>query len=167
MDLLREYEKQQTTNLDRPSLRAGDIVRVQTKVKEGDKTRIQAFEGVVLGTRGSGPSKTFTVRRETGRFAVERIFPLYSPLITAIEITRRQKVRRAKLNYLRNQGRRRVKEDLVNMQRHEDELAEKKRLAEQAAKREAEKEAAKKAAEAKAKKAEQEKKSEEQADKSE
>ncbi|MEK7556968.1 MAG: 50S ribosomal protein L19, partial [Patescibacteria group bacterium] len=117
MDLVREFQKQQTQGIDRPELRPGDIVRVSTKIKEGDKERIQAFEGTILSIRGSGPSVTFTVRREVGKFGVERIFPLYSPLITQIEIVRRQKVRRSKLTYLRDTARRRFKEDVLAMQR--------------------------------------------------
>ncbi len=148
MDLLRNFEKQQIEGVERPRLQAGDIVRVETKVQEGDKTRIQGFEGTVLGIRGSGPSASFTVRRETGRFGVERIFQLYSPLITAIEVTKRQKVRRAKLFYLRKAGRRRVKEDELSMQRLVKEELDKKRLAAEAKKRreEAEEKAAREAA---------------------
>jgi large subunit ribosomal protein L19 len=129
MDALRLFELKQIEGVDRPILRAGDIVRIGTKVVEGEKTRVQAFEGTVLGIKGSGPSTSFTVRRETGKFGVERIFPLYSPLITEITIVKRQKVRRAALNYLRNEGRRRVKEDELSMQRHVKEEADKKRLA--------------------------------------
>jgi len=130
MDLIRYFEQLQTKSIDRPRLRAGDVVRVETKIKEGDKTRLQTFEGTVLGVRGTGPSTTFTVRRETGRFAVERIFPLYNPIITNIDITKRQKVRRAKLSYLRQAGRRRVKEDELALQRHLKEEEEQKRVAE-------------------------------------
>ena len=141
MDLIRHFEQQQVKDIDRPRLSPGDIVRVETKIKEAGKERLQTFEGTVLGIRGSGPSITFTVRREVGRFAVERIFPLYSPLITRIDIVQRQKVRRAKLNYLRDAGRRRVKEDERLMQRHVDEENEKKRLAEEAKRREEERKA--------------------------
>lgn len=140
-DLVREFELEQTQDTQRPRLKAGDIVRVGMKITEGEKTRVQVFEGTVLGVRGSGPSTTFTVRREVGRFAVERIFPLYSPLVTEIEITKRQKVRRAKLNYLRQAGRRRVKEDELAMQRHMHEESEKVRLAAEAKKRAADKKA--------------------------
>ncbi len=136
MDFLRQFEQKQVAGVERPGVKAGDIVRVETKVTEGDKTRLQTFEGTVLGVRGSGPSRTFTVRREIGRFAVERVFPLFSPIITGIEIVKRQKVRRAKLNYLRQSGRRRIKEDEKSMRRHEQEEAEKKRLAEEAKKKE-------------------------------
>ena len=135
MDALRLFELEQIKGVDRPTLKPGDIVRVGTKVVEGEKTRVQAFEGTVLGVRGSGPSTSFTVRRETGKFAVERVFPLYSPLITEIEIVKRQKVRRAQLNYLRHEGRRRVKEDELAMQRHVKEESDKKRLASEASKR--------------------------------
>lgn len=139
MDLLRAFELKQIEGIDRPILRSGDIVRVGTKVVEGDKSRVQAFEGTVIALHGSGPSKSFTVRRETGKFAVERVFPLYSPLITTIEIIKRQKVRRSKLYYLRQEGRRRVKEDELSMQRHVKEESDKKRLAADAAKRAEEK----------------------------
>ncbi len=132
MDALRLFELQQIKGVDRPTLRAGDIVKIGTKVVEGDKSRIQAFDGTVLNVRGSGPSTSFTVRRETGKFAVERVFPLFSPLFTEITIVKRQKVRRAKLNYLRQEGRRRVKEDALSMQRHVKEENDKKRLAEDA-----------------------------------
>lgn len=135
MDLVREFELKQIEGINRPILKAGDIVRIGTKVVEGEKSRVQAFEGTVLGIRGSGPSTSFTVRRETGKFGVERVFPLYSPLITNIEIIKRQKVRRAKLFYLRHEGRRRVKEDSLAMQRHVKEESDKKRLAADAVKR--------------------------------
>jgi large subunit ribosomal protein L19 len=130
MDLLKHFEQEQVKDVERPRLRAGDVVRVETKITEEDKTRLQTFEGTILMVRGSGPSTTFTVRRETSGFGVERIFPLYSPLITNIEIVKRQKVRRAKLSYLRNEGRRRFKEDVKAMQRFVKEEDEKKRLAE-------------------------------------
>lgn len=135
MDVLRLFELKQIEGIDRPILRAGDIVKIGTKVVEGDKTRVQSFEGTILGIKGSGPSTSFTVRRETGKFAVERVFPLYSPLITNIEIVKRQKVRRAQLNYLRQEGRRRVKEDELAMQRHVKEESDKKRLAKEASER--------------------------------
>ena len=86
MDLLRLFEQEQTKTLERPQLKAGDILRVTMKITEGEKERLQTFEGTIIGIRGGGPSVTFTVRREGGRFAIERIFPLYSPLITDIEI---------------------------------------------------------------------------------
>lgn len=133
MDFLKTFNQQETKNIIRPSIQAGDVVRVETKVTEGSKTRLQTFEGTILGIRGSGPSRTFTVRRLTGGFGVERIFPLYSPIITAINIVRRQKVRRAKLTYLRQAARRRVKEDIKAVQRHLKEEQDRKRLAEEKA----------------------------------
>lgn len=138
MDLLRHFEQEQVKDVKRPRLRVGDIVRVETKIEEEEKTRLQTFEGTILMVRGSGPSTTFTVRRETSGFGVERIFALYSPLITNIDIVKRQKVRRAKLSYLRQAGRRRFKEDVKAMQRLIKERADaqaqeekKKKLAEE------------------------------------
>lgn len=150
MDLVREFQKQQIAGIARPEMQPGDVVRVSMKITEGDKERIQAFEGTVLAMRGSGPSKTITVRREVGKFGVERILPLYSPLITDIEIVRRQKVRRAKLTYLRDSARRRFKEDVLAMQRYVKAEGDKKRLAEDAKRRAAEEAEAEEKAKAKA-----------------
>ena len=86
---------------DIPDFSPGDTVRVYVKIVEGDKERIQAFEGHVLQKRGSGISSTFTVRKVSNGVGVERIFPLHSPSIEKIEVVRRGKVRRAKLFYLR------------------------------------------------------------------
>ena len=83
------------------SLRPGYEVRVQTRLKEGEKERTQVYEGMVTALAGTGLGKTFTVRRVTGGVGVERIFPMYSPLVTDVEIVRATKVRRAKLTYLR------------------------------------------------------------------
>ena len=89
-------------NLD---LRPGDTVRVWQKIKEGDKTRSQAFEGLVLARKhGTEPGATFTVRKIAEGVGVERIFPLYSPVIEKIEILRRGRVRRAKLYYIREKA---------------------------------------------------------------
>ena len=79
----------------------GDSVKVNFRVREGDRERIQAFQGVVLKRRGQGPGANFTVRRITQNIGVERTFPLYSPLIESVEVVRRGKVRRARLYYLR------------------------------------------------------------------
>jgi|SRR5580693_9069821 large subunit ribosomal protein L19 len=84
-----------------PEFRAGDTVRVHVRVVEGDKERIQVFQGVVIGRRGDGTRETFTVRKISGGIGVERIFPLHSPSVDKIEVVRRGKVRRAKLYYLR------------------------------------------------------------------
>jgi large subunit ribosomal protein L19 len=86
---------------EQPEFRAGDTVRVHVRVVEGDKERIQVFQGVVIGRRGGGTRETFTVRKISGGIGVERIFPLCSPSISRIEVVRRGKVRRAKLYYLR------------------------------------------------------------------
>ena len=85
-----------------PPFRAGDTVRVNVRVKEGDKERLQAFEGVCIARRGSGVSKTFTVRKISNGIGVERIFPLHSPMLAEITVVRRGRVRRAKLYYLRH-----------------------------------------------------------------
>ena len=87
---------------DIPPFRAGDTVRVNVRVKEGDKERLQAFEGVCIARRGSGISETFTVRKISSGIGVERIFPTHSPMISAITVVRRGRVRRAKLYYLRH-----------------------------------------------------------------
>ena len=86
---------------DTPSFQVGDSVRVHTKVVEGDKERIQVFAGLVIGIRGRGLNRTFTVRRISYGEGVERIFPLHSPRVDKIEVDRAGKVRRAKLTYLR------------------------------------------------------------------
>src|SRR5688500_10695688 len=85
-----------------PACRAGDTLRVNVRVKEGDKERIQAFEGVCIARRGGGVSASFTVRKISNGVGVERIFPLHSPMIADIAVLRRGRVRRAKLFYLRS-----------------------------------------------------------------
>lgn len=86
---------------DVPEFRAGDTVRVHVKVREGEKERIQVFQGVVLARRGGGSRESFMVRKISGGIGVERIFPIHSPIIDHIEVVRRGKVRRSKLYYLR------------------------------------------------------------------
>jgi len=86
---------------DLPDFRPGDTVRVMVRVREGEKERLQAFEGVCLGRKGGGVSETFTVRKVSSGVGVERIFPLQSPSVGGVEIVRHGKVRRAKLYYLR------------------------------------------------------------------
>jgi large subunit ribosomal protein L19 len=85
-----------------PPFRPGDTLRVNVRVKEGEKERLQAFEGVCIGRRGSGVSETFTVRKISNGVGVERIFPVHSPMLAEITVVRRGRVRRAKLFYLRN-----------------------------------------------------------------
>ena len=86
---------------DIPAFRAGDTVRVNVRVKEGEKERLQAFEGVCIARRGSGVSATFTVRKISNGVGVERIFPVHSPMLADVTVVRRGSVRRAKLYYLR------------------------------------------------------------------
>jgi len=95
-DLTQEYLRK-----DLPDFRAGDTVEVNVKVVEGDRQRIQRFEGVVLSRKGTGINSTFTVRKISSGIGVERIFPLHSPSIESIDVIRRGKVRRAKIYYLR------------------------------------------------------------------
>lgn len=87
---------------DIPDFRSGDSVRVHTLIKEGDKERVQVFEGVVIGQHRGGSRASFTVRKISYGVGVERIFPLHSPTIERLELVRRGKIRRAKLYYLRN-----------------------------------------------------------------
>ena len=84
-----------------PNFSSGDTVKVHVKIKEGDKERIQVFEGVVLQKRGKGISQSFTVRKISSGIGVERIFPLHSPSVSNVEVIKKGKVRRAKLFYLR------------------------------------------------------------------
>lgn len=100
MNLVNVIEREQLKS-DLPDFRPGDTVRVHLKVVEGNRERVQAFEGVVIRRRGTGLSETFTVRRVSHGVGVERTFPLHSPRIEKIEIIRRGRVRRARLYYLR------------------------------------------------------------------
>ena len=100
MTAMELVEKAQLT--ERPRMTAGDTVRVHVRVKEGDKERIQIFEGVVIGLRRGGNRATFTVRKVAFSQGVERLFPLPSPTIQRVEVVRSAKVRRAKLYFLRD-----------------------------------------------------------------
>ena len=100
MDIIRSIEAEQLRQ-DIPEFRPGDTVRVHVRIVEGAKERVQPYEGVVIQRRGSGLSETFTVRRISYGVGVERCFPIHMPRIQKIEVTRRGKVRRAKLFYLR------------------------------------------------------------------
>ena len=96
-------------------MRAGDTVRVYVKIREKDKTRLQVFEGLVLARKhGTEPGATFTVRKVKGSVGVERIFPLYSPVIDKIEVVRRSKTRRSKLYYIREKVAREVRRKMRN-----------------------------------------------------
>jgi large subunit ribosomal protein L19 len=99
-DIIKEIEKEQLRD-EVPDFAPGDTVRVLYLVREGQKERIQAFEGVCIARKGGGVDETFTVRKISSGIGVERIFPLHAPTVTGVEIVRRGDVRRAKLYYLR------------------------------------------------------------------
>ncbi|MFC3211294.1 MULTISPECIES: 50S ribosomal protein L19 [Planomicrobium] len=100
-NIITEITKEQLRT-DLPDFRPGDTVRVHVKVVEGTRERIQVYEGVVISRRGGGISESFTVRKISYGVGVERTFPVHTPKIAQLEVTRRGKVRRAKLYYLRN-----------------------------------------------------------------
>ena len=100
MNAVETVERGQLTQ--RPAIKPGDTVRVHVKVREGDKERIQVFEGIVIGLKGTGARSTMTVRKVSFGQGVERIFPLHSPIIDKIDVVRTARVRRAKLYFLRN-----------------------------------------------------------------
>ena len=105
MNLIKQLEQEQMAKLAAgktiPAFEPGDTVLVNVKVVEGERTRIQAYEGVCIGRSGSGLNENFTVRKISYGEGVERVFPIYSPLVDSIKVVRRGKVRRAKLYYLR------------------------------------------------------------------
>lgn len=102
MNPLIEAITNEQLRTDLPVFNAGDTVRVHARIVEGDRERIQIFEGVVIKRRGAGVSATYTVRKISNGVGVERTFPLHSPRVAEIEVTRRGRVRRAKLYYLRS-----------------------------------------------------------------
>ena len=106
MDLLATLDAEEQARLSEgktiPDFRPGDTVQVNVKVKEGERTRVQAYEGVCIARNGGGLQESFTVRKISYGEGVERVFPLYSPSIDSIKLVRRGKVRRAKLYYLRD-----------------------------------------------------------------
>lgn len=106
MNIIQELEAEQAKVVEEqrklPAFEAGDTIRVNVRVTEGTRTRVQAFEGVVIGRSGGGLNESFTVRKISYGEGVERVFPVCSPLIESVEVVRRGKVRRAKLYYLRN-----------------------------------------------------------------
>jgi large subunit ribosomal protein L19 len=106
MNLIQTLEKEEADRLAQgrtiPDFQAGDTVRVNVKIKEGDRERVQAYEGVCIGRQGAGLNESFTVRKISFGEGVERVFPIYSPMIDSIEVKRRGVVRRAKLYYLRD-----------------------------------------------------------------
>lgn len=100
-DIIRELEAEQIKDKTIPDFAPGDTVVVQVKVTEGSRERLQAFEGLVIARRNRGANSSFTVRKISYGEGVERVFPLYSPIVAKIELKRRGRVRRAKLYYLR------------------------------------------------------------------
>ena len=106
MNIIQTLEAEQAAKLGAgeriPAFQPGDTVVVNVKVKEGDRTRVQAYEGVVIARNGGGLNESFTVRKISYGEGVERVFPLYSPIIDSLKVVRRGKVRRAKLYYLRD-----------------------------------------------------------------
>ena len=100
MDIMSQVTTEQKRG-DLPSFAPGDTLRVNVRVREGDKERIQVFEGVCIGRKGAGVSETFTVRKVSSGIGVERIFPVHSPSVDSITVVRHGRVRRAKLYYLR------------------------------------------------------------------
>lgn len=105
MNIIEQLEKEQAEAIEAkrkiPTFSPGDTLRVNVRVTEGTRTRIQAYEGVCIARKGGGINETFTVRKISYGEGVERVFPIYSPLVEGVEIIRRGKVRRAKLYYLR------------------------------------------------------------------
>jgi large subunit ribosomal protein L19 len=120
MNLLKQIENEQVAKLTAgkqiPDFQPGDTVLVNVKVVEGERSRVQAYEGVCIGRAGAGLNENFTVRKISYGEGVERVFPLYSPMIDSIKVVRRGKVRRAKLYYLR--GRRGKSARIVERQDH-------------------------------------------------
>jgi large subunit ribosomal protein L19 len=120
MNLLKQIENEQVAKLtagkEIPDFQPGDTLLVNVKVVEGERSRVQAYEGVCIGRAGAGLNENFTVRKISYGEGVERVFPLYSPMIDSIKVVRRGKVRRAKLYYLR--GRRGKSARIVERQDH-------------------------------------------------
>lgn len=100
-NIIREIEEAELKK-DVPQFNVGDTVRVHNRIKEGNRERVQMFEGTVLKIQGGGARTTFTVRKESSGVGVEKTWPLHSPNVEAVDVIREGKVRRAKLNYLRN-----------------------------------------------------------------
>jgi large subunit ribosomal protein L19 len=120
MNLLKQIEQEQMAKLtagkEIPDFQPGDTVVVNVKIVEGERSRVQAYEGVCIGRAGAGLNENFTVRKISYGEGVERVFPLYSPLIDSIKVVRRGQVRRAKLYYLR--GRRGKSARITERQEH-------------------------------------------------
>ena len=114
-DIIKKIEAEQL-KAEVPAFNVGDTVKVYGKIKEGNRERIQVFEGVVLKKQGGGARETFTVRKNSNGIGVEKTWPLHSPNVEKVEVIRRGKVRRAKLNYLRGRvGKRAKVKELVKL----------------------------------------------------
>jgi len=155
------------------SIKPGDTVRVMQKIQEKGKTRLQAFEGLVLSVKhGNEPGATFTVRKVASGVGVEKTFPLYSPMIDKIEVMKRTKVRRAKLYYIREKAAKEIRRSMRNAfmvgESIESDIAEKERLAQEAEETEKKKHEEEEAAQvAKEEKAEEEKEAADTSDEAE
>lgn len=101
MNIINELQKEITVGTELPNFSAGDTVAVSYKIKEGNKERVQQFQGVVIQRKGSGATETFTVRKMSGNIGVERIFPVHSPFIESLKIMKSGSVRRARIFYFR------------------------------------------------------------------
>jgi large subunit ribosomal protein L19 len=126
MSLIKQLEQEQVAKLAKtiPDFEPGDTVLVNVRVVEGERTRLQGYEGVCIGRSGSGINENFTVRKISYGEGVERVFPLYSPLVDSIKVVRRGKVRRAKLYYLRGLRGKSARITEKQDRRHDDEAAE-------------------------------------------
>ncbi|MGB9577941.1 MAG: 50S ribosomal protein L19 [Halothiobacillaceae bacterium] len=115
-NVISQLEAEMMAGIERPDFAPGDTVVVNVRVKEGDRERLQAFEGVVIAKRNRGLNSAFTVRKISHGEGVERVFPLYSPMVASIEVKRKGDVRRAKLYYLRGRTGKsaRIKEKLAS-----------------------------------------------------
>jgi len=127
MNIIKQYEAEQTAKLTQgktiPDFAPGDSLRVNVKVIEGTKERVQAFEGVCIGRKNSGLNSSFTVRKISYGEGVERVFPLFSPNVESIEVLRRGRVRRAKLYYLRGRTGRAARITELSLGRRDGEIA--------------------------------------------
>ena len=112
-EIIKELENEQLKK-EAPKFSVGDTVRVHNRIKEGNRERIQIFEGTVLKIQGGGPRTTFTVRKESSGIGVEKTWPLHSPNVEKVDVVRRGKVRRAKLNYLRSLSGKKAKVKALN-----------------------------------------------------
>ncbi len=126
MNLIKQLEQEQMAKLGKtiPEFEPGDTVQVNVKVVEGERSRLQAYEGVCIGRSGSGINENFTVRKISYGEGVERVFPLYSPMVDSIKVVRRGKVRRAKLYYLRGLRGKSARITEKQDRRHGDDAAE-------------------------------------------